>query len=146
MNKINNNSYNYNTSFKSINEDKSKMQEKESSMGNLVSKTREFLADRTEKEIPENGLFRKIFVAFDVPNTNNEAMLVLEMDGEEPRTQRRLSVGVHHKNADRLTSNYLLKGTKEEIISYLNDSSNQQDIINLVNDLSQKTDDYYSSL
>lgn len=145
MDKINNN-FKFNTSFKSINKDKPTMQENKLLTDALVSKTREFLADRTEKEIPENGLFRKIFVAFDVPETNNEALLLLEMDGEEPRTQRRLSIGVHHKNADRLTSNYVLKGTKKEIIEYLKDFSNQQFIIDTVKDLSDKTDEYYSSL
>lgn len=145
MDKINNN-FKFNTSFKSINKDKPNMQENKLLTDALVLKTREFLADRTEKEIPENGLFRKIFVAFDVPDTNNEALLLIEMDGEEPRTQRRLSIGVHHRNADRLTSNYVLKGTKKEIIEYLKDFSNQQFIIDTVKDLSDKTDEYYSSL
>lgn len=136
---------NYIASFQAINKGKNEMQEDKSKMDNLVAKTMEFLSDRTDKEIPENGLFRKIFVAFDVPKTNNEAMLILEMDNEDPRTQRRLSVGVHHQNADRLTSNYLSKGTKQEIINYLNNKENQAEITESVKKLSDKTDDYYSS-
>lgn len=143
---VNNNNFNYVASFQAINKGKFRMQEEKSPMDNLVAKTMEFLSDRTEKEIPENGLFRKIFVAFDVPKTKNEALLLLEMDGEKPRTQRRLSVGVHHQNADRLTSNYLLKGTKKEIIEYLNNKDNKKEIIDAVKKLSDKTDDYYSSL
>ena len=85
-------------------------------------------------------------MSFAVPDTDNKALLGIEYDETEPKTQRRLFVGVHHNNSDRLTRNYLLKGTKTEILEYLKDDSNQQSIIDSVNTLSKKTDEYYSSL
>lgn len=118
----------------------------EQKMNILVPKTKEVLAETAEKQVPENGLFRKVFVSFSVPDTDNKALLGIEYDEAEPKTQRRLFVGVHHNNSDRLTQNYLLKGTKAEIIEYLKDGSNQQSIIESVTNLSKKTDEYYASL
>lgn len=146
MDKINSKFNSYNPSFSKTDKDKSVMLNKDEKMKILVPTTKEVLTDIAEKEVPENGQFRKVFVSFDIPNSTNEAKLIIEQDETEPKTQRRLSVGVHHQNSDRLISNYLLKGTKKEIIDFLKDDNNNQEIIDAVNILSSKTDDYYSSL
>ena len=57
-----------------------------------------------------------------------------------------MAVGVQHKNSDRLTMNYILKGTKQEVIDYLNNSDSKNEIRKLIEYLSKKTDDYYSEL
>ncbi|MBQ4077830.1 hypothetical protein IJD15_01445 [bacterium] len=144
--KINNNYNKFNTQFSQAGKDSPIMLTYEQKMNILVPKTKEVLAETAEKQVPENGLFRKVFVSFSVPDTDNKALLGIEYDEAEPKTQRRLFVGVHHNNSDRLTQNYLLKGTKAEILEYLKDNSNQQSIIDSVNNLSKKTDEYYSSL
>ena len=144
--KINNTQHNINNNFRSLTKDSKPVLSYDEKMNILVPKTKEVLVETAEKQVPENGLFRKVFVSFAVPDTDNKALLGIEYDETEPKTQRRLFVGVHHNNSDRLTRNYLLKGTKTEILEYLKDDSNQQNIIDSVNTLSKKTDEYYSSL
>lgn len=143
---INNNDNNFNTNFSKANKDKPKVLTYEQKMNILVPKTKEVLAETSEMQVPENGLFRKVFVSFAVPDTNNEAIFGIEYDENEPKTQRRLFVGVHHENRDALIKNYILKGTKAQILEYLKDNSNQQDLINTVNTLSARADEYYASL
>ena len=135
-----------NINFSKTDKGSTKMYTYDEKMNILVPKTKEILADSAEKQVPENGLFRKVFVSFDVPDSDNTAILGIEYDEGEHKTQRRLFVGVHHNNSDRLTRNYLLKGNKEEILAFLKDPSNKEDIIKTVNHLSQKTNEYYSSL
>ena len=139
---INNN----NISFSSIVKGQPKVSEKGSTTDLLISKSREYLAQRAEREVPENGIFTRLFVAYDIPETNNEAIIAIEHDEKEPKTQRRLSIGVHNQHSDRLFSNYVLKGTKQEIINYLNNKENQEVIKTTVANLSAKVDEYYSSL
>ena len=139
---INNN----NISFSSIVKGQPKVSEKGSTTDLLISKSREYLAQRAEREVPENGIFTRLFVAYDIPETNNEAIIAIEHDEKEPKTQRRLSIGVHNQHSDRLFSNYVLKGTKQEIINYLNNKENQETIKTTVSNLSAKVDEYYSSL
>lgn len=146
MDKINKNQNNYNTSFSGIRKDKPVMLDKAAKMNILVPKSKEVLSDIAQREVPENGQFKKVFVSFKVPETQNEALITIEHDSKEPKTQRILSVGVHHQNSDRLVSNFLLKGTKKEILDYLKDDKNNQDIINYINHLSGKVDESYSSL
>ena len=142
MDKINNK----NTIFNQVQKGKPKVYSDKEKTDILVSKSRQILAQKTEKEVPENGQFRKIFVAFDVPNTQNEAVLSIEHDLKNPKIQRRLFIGVHHQNRDRLFSNMLLRGTKQEIIDYLNSEDNQELVKTLTAHLSDKVDEYYSSL
>lgn len=143
---INNNDNNFNTNFSKANKDKPKVLTYEQKMNILVPKTKEVLAESAQMQVPENGLFRKVFVTFSVPDTNNKAVLGIEYDENEPKTQRRLFVGVHHENRDAMVKNYILKGTKSEILEYLKDNSNQQNLIDTVNMLSTKADEYYASL
>jgi hypothetical protein len=81
-----------------------------------------------------------------VPETNNQALMIVEQNSKEPKTQRNLLIGVRHKNRDRLTSNLLEVGTKQDILEYLKKEDNTQEIIDSVNHLSEKTDDFYSQL
>ena len=78
--------------------------------------------------------------------SDNKGLFYITHSAENPKDQRVLSVGVHHKNSDRMTSNILLKGTKEEILAYLKSEENTQTLIDTINHLSDKTDEYYSSL
>ncbi len=146
MDGINNNRNNYNIPFFGKKEDKPIMLDKTAKLNILVPKTKEVLCDIAEREVPENGQFRKVYVTFDVPETNNQAVLSIEHDAVEPKNQRRLSIGVHNKNSDRIISNFLKKGSKSEILEYLKDNGNMEQIIEAVNKLSNKTDDYNSTL
>ena len=137
---------NNNISFNGIVKGQQRVSKNESTTDLLITKSREYLAQRAEREVPENGVFTRIFVAYDIPDTQNEAVIAIEHDEKEPKTQRRLSIGVHNQHSDRLFSNYVLKGTKEEILNFLNNKENQETIKTTISNLSKKTDEYYSSL
>ena len=137
---------NNNISFNGIGKGQQRVSKNESTTDLLITKSREYLAQRAEREVPENGVFTRIFVAYDIPDTQNEAVIAIEHDEKEPKTQRRLSIGVHNQHSDRLFSNYVLKGTKEEILNFLNNKENQETIKTTISNLSKKTDEYYSSL
>jgi hypothetical protein len=137
---------NKNISFNGINKGQAKVSEKGDVTNILVEKSRKHLLERAQREVPPNGPFTRLFVAFDIPNSLNEAVIAIEHDEKEPKTQRRLSIGVHHQYSDKVFSNYVLKGTKEDILNYLYDQENQESIKSTILNLSKKTDDYYSSL
>jgi len=146
MDKINNNNNNFIASFSGIKRNKPAMLDKTAKMNILVPKSKEVLLGIAERAVPENGQFKKVFVSFRIPESQNEALLTIEHDSKEPKTQRLLSIGVHHQNSDRLISNFLLRGTKKEILTYLKDDKNSKIIIDYVNHLSDKVDESYSSL
>lgn len=137
---------NNNISFNGIGKGQQRVSKNESTTDLLITKSREYLAQRAEREVPENGAFTRIFVAYDIPDSQNEAVIAIEHDEKEPKTQRRLSIGVHNQHSDRLFSNYVLKGTKEEILNFLNNKENQETIKTTISNLSKKADEYYSSL
>lgn len=147
MDRINNNNNNgYVNSFSGSNEGKPIMRTKEEKIKMLIPVCKQVLSDIAEREVPENGKFLKVYVDFPIPETMNEGILTIEHDEKDPKNLRRLSLGVHHQSKDRLFSNHLLTGTKKEIIDYLKDSSNQDKLIEFVSSLSDKNDEYYSSL
>lgn len=145
MNKINNNQ-NYINSFHGSNKDKPVMLNKDERMKILIPECKKVLSDIAQREVPENGKFMRVYVDFEIPETMNKGIFTIEHDEKDPNKLRTLSLGVHHQNRDKLFSNYLLTGTKQEILDYLKDSANQDKLIETVNHLSEKTDDYYSSL
>lgn len=147
MNRINHSQFNKNNSilFKG-GKDETTLSDKKTKMNKLVPKTKEVLSEIAKREVPENGSFQKVFVFFDIPETSNRAMLYIEPDATDSKTKRTLSVGVHHKDRDRLTSNFLVNGSNEDIQKFLADETNSAQIIEAINTLSEKTDNFYSSL
>ncbi len=143
---VNNNKNHYNTSFSSIPDGKKEIMDKDEKMEILIPKASNLLANRAEREVPENGKFRKIFVAFDIPDTQNEALISFEHDEIDPKNMRRISIGVHRLGSDRITSNYIIKGTKNELIEYLKKIEFKKEFKDTVNLLSDSVDEYYSSL
>lgn len=118
---------------------------KDEKMQKLISKGVEFLCNIAEREVPQNGKFARVYITLDIPDTNNQAIVHIAHDENQPDKQRRAVVSVHHKNADRLISQELFKGTKSEILDFLNNPLNNQEIIDEINTLSDATDEFYSS-
>lgn len=143
---INGNFNNYKTSFNGVEKKETKMFDKNRAMNVLVTTCKEELHKSAERKVPENGIFGKVSIAFGIPKSDNKGLFYITHSAENPKDQRVLSVGVHHKNSDRMTSNILLTGTKKEILEYLKSEENTQALIDTVNHLSDKTDEYYSSL
>lgn len=136
----------HNTPFRGIQKETgtANVQENKDKMDYFTNKTREVLAERTEMEVPENGKFSSISVSFKIPDTQNKAKVIIGHDEIEPKNLRRLSVGVHRESSDRLTSSYILKGTKQEILDYLKDPKSQDELIKVVGQLSESVDKHYS--
>lgn len=134
----------HNASFKGIGKETLENKSKEERLNNVVDKVRQVAAERSEREVPENGKFSAISISFDVPTTNNEAKVIISHDEIEPKNLRRIAIGVHRNGSDRLTSSYILKGTKKEILEYLKNPESQDKIVKVAGQLSDGVDKYYS--
>ena len=105
-----------------------------------------YLRNVSERTVPENGKFANSFVTIELPESQNIALISIEPSAKEPKTQRILLVGVHNKYSDRIFSNYMFTGTKKEVLDYIDGGKNNSEIIDSINTLSKKADDFYSSL
>lgn len=121
---VNNHNNNYNTTFKTTNGENKVPLDKEAKMNILMDVCKKDLLEEGERMIPENGKFSKVIIGFYVPETNNMGMFKVEHDTKDPKTQRILSIGVYHKNSDRVISNILKVGTKKEILDYVKSKEN----------------------
>ena len=115
-------------------------------MNTLMTKCKEELSSISELQLPENGKFLRLSLGFEIPQSDNMGMFIVDYDPDEPRNKRILSVGVHHKNSDRMVSNIVVNGTKKEILEYIKSQENTQELVDLVDELSKKTDDFHNSL
>lgn len=103
------------------------------------------LALKAEREMPENGKFANVSLAFEIPNSQNIAHFTIECDNENFKDTRRLSIGTSRKGSDRLTSIQLSKGTKKEILNYLNNKDNIELIKKALFETSSSIDEYFST-
>lgn len=101
------------------------------------------LAKKVEYEVPENGQFGKCILSFDIPGTQNVACYKVEHDILEPKDQRCFSICAYRNGNDRLTSQQLIKGTKKEILEFLQDENNFQLFKDTLVDVSDSTDEYF---
>ncbi len=142
-----NNYQNYNPAFYGMSpkDVKKEMpeQEKNDKMLKFIGKCSDVLNEMAERQVPENNKFRKIFVAFDIPKTRNEAFISISHDEIEPKTLRRVAVQVHHSNSDKFYSKYIFKGTKKECMNFIADTNNHKKMLDNVFELSKRVDEDY---
>lgn len=137
----------YSPQFKGTNrKEPTKVQSNEEKLQLLVGRACEVMAGRVENEVPENGKFAPLSVSWNLPGSLNRAMLAVEADALNPKDSRRLSVGVTRAGSDKVRQGYILKGTKKEILEFVKDPKNQEEIIKTARQLSDSTDEYYSEL
>ena len=98
------------------------------------------LLERSEREVPENGQFTPISASYNIPNSENRAMLAIECDLTNPKTSRRISAVSCRKDSDKLVKSFIFKGTKQEVINYLKDEKNRETFIKTVRQLSDSLD------
>ncbi len=146
MIRLNNNFGNYAASFCGVRKGSDTMPDKDTVLKKIVTTSNGLLAEAACRQVPENNKFVPVSIDYKLPSSQNRAKVTVEYDNITPENQRRISVGVYHQNRDRVISNYLYKGTKNEVIEYLKDEKNQQAFIDAIKTLSDKTDEYYSSL
>ncbi len=133
----------YNTIFKGQQKGVSKMNEKPETIDTLTNKLCEILSQRVCAEVPQNGKFSKISVTYSIPDTQNKARVSVEHDLINPKDGRRLCVSSFRNGSDRLVSSYVFKGTKQEILEYLNNSKSAEKILKTIKQLSDSVDNYY---
>ncbi len=136
----------YQNSFSKLSKGSDEMINNDVVFKKIVMSSNKLLSDISERQVPENGQFKSVSIDYNIPDSTNMAKVTIECDKEYPKTQRRISVGVHHQDRDRLISNYMFKGTKKEVLAYLTDEKNQTEFFNTIKKLSEKTDEYYENL
>lgn len=95
-----------------------------------------------EREVPENGKFTPLSIAFDIPKTRNEASLKIDYDGVNPKDGRILKLDVKRNGTSRLFSHHIIYGTRKEIMNYLK-SPDLDELGKYVDNLSKAVDEYY---
>ncbi len=145
MDKINNTNLNK-TAQSNLNKGNSPMPDRDEIIKKLTNMAVSYLKDVSERAVPENGKFTNSFVTIELPESQNIALISIEPSAKEPKTQRILLVGVRNKYSDRIFSNYMFTGTKKEVLDYIDGGKNNSEIIESINTLSKKADDFYSSL
>ena len=140
MNNINNN-FNSQNNGQISNNKGQKLLSGDERLNIIVEDVQKILAERSEREVPENGKFLRVGMFFPIPDTSNEAVLSIVHDELEPKDKRRFEVGVRHKYSDKITSQDIISGTKKEIIEYLKNSNNKDVLKKTVLELSKYVDD-----
>ena len=121
---------------------------------NLVKNSAEFFAQEGELLVPENGKFKTVTFSCNIPRTNNIFRYAIECDTKEPKDKRILSIGVHHKNSDRLQekakNNFLtfinIETGKVNVIYRLKDKKNYPEMCRALRSLSDKTDEFHNGI
>ena len=106
------------------------------------------IAESADNYVPEYNKFSPHKIAFYIPGTSNIAEITVKQDEEEYKTQRRVYIGVHHKNSDMLLSNSVFKGTKKEVLEYLKTLSEERltETVENIKQLSRESDEEHDSL
>lgn len=110
----------------------------EQKMNQLFQKVAEVLTEHAQAKVPETGSFRKVAVDAEIGDEDWESTLGIE-ESYLSETERRVTLGVHKKDSDRLVSNYLFKGSKQEVLTWLESPEGLTQIIEACDHLIVKT-------
>lgn len=100
----------------------------------LIQKGKKIFRDNVEKKVPEEGPTQRVFVAFDYPGTGYEAFLAAEEDHLN-RNSRRVRVMMRPQGSGRVMSNYIWKGTKQELLRWLDQEERESELLKIFQDL-----------
>jgi len=148
VNSSNNNSVNSKINSKNNNMKNEQKNENDEMLNFALKMCSQKIAESAERCVPEYNKFSSHSIAFLIPGTSNVAEIIIKQDEKEYKNQRRVLLGVHHKNSDAIVSNYVFKGTKKEVLEYLKSLSSEkfEETIELIKNLSKESDDYHSRL
>ena len=93
----------------------------------LIQKVREVFRANVERELPEEGPTQGVFVCFNYPGTEYEAFLRAEEDHLN-WSGRRVRVMMRPQGSNRVMSNYIWKGTKQELLRWLDQEERQSEL------------------
>lgn len=88
--------------------------------------------------IPEKGIFSPFRACFDFRGSKNKAFFIIEHQSGNLRWLRFMAV---RPGSDLVVSNYMKKGTSQELIEYLSDKSNIKAFVEDFQHLSDSVDD-----
>lgn len=109
----------------------------EQQMHKLFGAVTELLAKNIEAHIPGTGSFRTVDVGGHVKGSQYHSSLRVE-ESYRSETERRVALGVYRDDDDRLVSNYLFHGTKQEVINWLSSPQALEEIIAAYEHLEKK--------
>ena len=101
---------------------------REEQLNKLFQAVAELLVKNAKEGVPEIGSFRKLTVRGGIKGMEYEGILGIEQS-YRVENERRVTLGVHGKGDDRLVSNYLFKGTKEDVMAWLESPEGLEQII-----------------
>lgn len=108
-------------------------------MNKLIRKTLEAMTLSVQKNVPQQGAFRQVGVRYQYPGNRFKGMLYVEEDRLQAGSCR-LVAAMYRIGEDRQVSNYLMKGTKEEILDYLKAEKTVSELIGVFAHLKKKVE------
>ena len=108
----------------------------------LISKVNELMIKRIIEEVPESGKFGNITVSYNIPDTQNRGLLMVE-PSLTVDDFRRLSVCVVRNETDRVYQNYVIHGSNSDLIEYLSDEKGVDKLKDIYIRLSQSADEFW---
>ena len=103
----------------------------------LIERVMEAMAGFIRDKVPESGVFKGPWLTIKYPGTNHQGRLYAEYSREHGCALR-ASMAV--RDTDREVSNYVLFGSKQACIAWLEDSSHLEELISIYNHLAEKAD------
>ena len=99
------------------------MKDNEKKLQSLFAAVTEHLSDSVRDRVPETGSFRKVSVGGHCKGSLYRSVLSVE-ESYKCETLRWVTLGVYREGEDRVISNYLFKGTRQEVLGWLEDPAN----------------------
>lgn len=97
----------------------------------------ERLAEKAQDNVPETGRFKKYTIAGHFTGENIRGILGVE-EAYQSDSARCVSLGVCCDGDDRMVSNFLFTGTKQEVLEWLESPKGQQVIVDTYIRLEEK--------
>lgn len=104
-------------------------------------KTLAKIVENAEFQLAENGKCAPYVFYLNDSSSQNRIRYAIEYDPNEPKEQRIFSVGVSKLYNDKMAQVFLFKGTKKEILEYLNSEVAQDEIYETILKLSNKIEE-----
>lgn len=136
----------YNIPFRGIEKDNPIKKDGKNQMDFLTQRALEIFSQRVQNEVPENGKFSNLSVSWGIPDTQNKATVLVEADEINPKDLRRVLVASRRDGSDRLVTSYIFKGTKKEVLEFIQKEDTKEKVKETAFELSKKVDDMISDL
>ena len=108
-------------------------------MDKLIRKSVEVVIGYIRNDVPQQGSFERVGIRYHHPGNKFMGMLCVEADLKQAES-RRLVASMFRKGEDRLVSNFLMKGTNQEILDYLGAEKTISELIGVFEHLKEKVE------